>query len=131
MRTLRVPLQIDSGGGLAEATATRDIVEQQILDIVMTNYGERAFRPRYGADLRSFLFSPIRDEVMQIRANEVADLLRSYVVLADIIDVSLAPVSGVGNESTVRLTVRYSIKPSGQVLVLQQTVSGLITEETF
>lgn len=128
MKTLLVPFQINSNGGLATTDDTQRIVEQQILDIIMTNFGERVMRPTYGADLRSFLFSPARADFMQMRSREITELLRAQVQLADIVNVSMSNVPT--SDSTVRLRIDYAIKPSKQVITLSHTISGLITEET-
>ncbi len=128
MRTLRVPFQIDSGGGLSEVSDTQTIVEQQMIDVLMTNFGERIMRPRYGANLRGFLFSPTRQDFMALKSGEAQDLLRAVVTLADIVNVRMIDV--VGNDSTVKLQVYYRIKPSQQLLLLDHTIDGLVTQET-
>lgn len=129
MRTLKLPFQIDSNGSLAIASTTREIVEQQIVDLLMTNRFERTMRPEYGADVAGFLFSPVAELALNIKAGEVRALLQRQVVLADILNVTMSPAPG--TVSTVRLDVVYSIRPNTEVFTLTQTVTGLATEESF
>lgn len=128
MKTLRTPLQIDSRGGLATTISTADIIAQQIKDILMTNSFERVMNPTYGADLRSFVFHPARQQLMNVKADEVRSLLTRSVLLAKIIDVTIS--SSPQRESTLDVVVTYSISPSSTVLQLSTTITGLVTEET-
>ena len=34
-------------------------IKQAIVNLLLTNKGERAFKPEYGSDIRSFLFEPL------------------------------------------------------------------------
>ncbi len=34
-------------------------IKQSIVNLLMTNKGERAFKPDYGSDIRSYLFEPL------------------------------------------------------------------------
>lgn len=129
MKTLTVPFQIDSRGGIATTSSTQRIVEQQIVDILMTSRFERIMNPDYGAALMEFIFTPIRDQLLGVKADEVQQLLNSLVQLATIRVVRLIPQEAA--ESTLLLTVLYSIDPSPTVFELTRTVTGLVTDETL
>lgn len=129
MRTLKVPFQIDSNGSLAVVATTREIVEQQIVDLLMTNRYERTMRPDYGADMTGFLFSPAFGVGLGVKAAEVRTLLAGAVRLAEIVEVTMVPKPG--SPSTVMLNVSYSIRPNTEVFTLTQTLTGLATEEGF
>lgn len=124
-----MPFQIDSNGSLATVSTTREIVEQQIVDLLMTNRFERTMRPQYGADVAGFLFSPIAELALNIKAGEIKSFLQSQIALAEIVHVTMQPAQSA--PSTVRLDVGYSIRPNTEVFTLTQTVDGLATEETF
>jgi phage baseplate assembly protein W len=128
MKTLLVPFQIDSRGGLAQTASTQQIVEQQIVDILMTSRFERIMNPDYGAALMEFIFTPVRNVLLRSKAEEVRTLLNALVLLASIEVVELEPVPG--EESTLSLTVLYRIDPSPTVFTLTRTITGLVTDET-
>lgn len=128
MKTLRVPLQIDARGGLAVAEDTRSIVEQQITDILVTAHYERIMDPSYGAGVPEFVFTPIRTALLQTRAGEIRAHLSSIVALADIVSVRITESQG--QNATLALDVRYTVRPSTQVFSVRQTVSGIVTDET-
>lgn len=129
MKTLKIPFQIDSRGGVATVSTTREIVAQQITDLLVTNKFERLMNPLYGADVRGFLFNRIDQMSLSLKAGEIQTLLQTRVKLANVIQVVMSPV--VGSSSSVVVAVSYTITPSPEVHTVQQTVSGLVTEETF
>lgn len=47
-----------------------EIVRGQVIDALMTNQGERVFKPQYGCDVQSALFDP-RDELTRHDAGAV------------------------------------------------------------
>jgi phage baseplate assembly protein W len=129
MKTLKVPFSIDSRGGLATIDNAPRIVEQQIADLLVTARYERPMNPGYGLGVPEFVFSPIRQALLAQRAAEIKAGLAAVVQLADIIEVTITPSPDV--DTRLVLDVRYSIRPSPQVFSMQQTVTGLATDESF
>lgn len=129
MRTLRVPFAIDSRGGFAMVDNTNAIVEQQIADLLATAHYERPMNPAYGLGVPEFVYSPIRQSLLAQRSAEIKAALASVVQLADIVEVTITPSPD--NDTRLLLDVRYSVRPSPQVFSMQQTVTGLATDESF
>ena len=65
MRALLFPFHLAPGGKLAETSNYAQIVRGQVIDALMTNLGERVFRPRYGCDIQAALFDP-SDELVRV-----------------------------------------------------------------
>ena len=63
MKAISFPFRFVSGN-IAATTTYDEIVRGQIIDALMTNQGERVFRPRYGCDIQAALFDP-RDELVR------------------------------------------------------------------
>jgi phage baseplate assembly protein W len=129
MKTLRIPLQVNAQGGFSTVTDISTIIEQRITDVLITNFGDRVMRPNHGADLGGFLFSPIMDDLMATKAQEVRDILNRTVGLGVIRSVEMAQV--LGAESSVRVAVTYQAEPGTAPRTAYNTISGLVTEETF
>jgi phage baseplate assembly protein W len=72
MRALQVPFRVQ-GGKVGTTTNYDEIVRGQVIDSLMTNQGERVFRPHYGCDLQSALFDP-RDE---LERQDAASIIRT------------------------------------------------------
>ena len=53
-------------------------IKQSIVNLVLTNKGERLFNPDYGSDIRSFLFEPLDYAVAGIIKNNMQLSLTKY-----------------------------------------------------
>jgi phage baseplate assembly protein W len=126
--TLRIPLQVNAQGGFSTVTDLSTIIEQRITDILVTNFGDRVMRPTHGADLGGFLFSPIMEDLMAVKAQEVRDVLNRGIGVGTIRSVEVAPV--MGTDSSVRVAVTYQAEPGTVPRTTYNTISGLVTEET-
>jgi uncharacterized protein len=89
MRTLLHPFQLAPGGKLAETSDYAQIVRGQVIDALMTNLGERVFRPRYGCDIQSALFDPTDELVRRDAAGQIKKRLEQLVTRAIIRSVTV------------------------------------------
>jgi phage baseplate assembly protein W len=128
MITLRIPLQVNAQGGFSTVTDLATIIEQRITDILVTNFGDRVMRPTHGADLGGFLFSPIMEDLMAVKAQEVRDVLNRTLGVGTIRSVDVEQV--MGTDSSVRVAVTYQAEPGTAPRTTYNTISGLVTEET-
>ncbi len=128
MKTIRLPLQLDHSGRVATTTDPATIIEQQITDMLVTYRGQRVMYPDHGADLEGFIFAPIREDVINLKADEIHGILVRGISFGEIVAVRMAPIAG--TDSTLRLTVYFRLSPTSPVLTLERTVSGFVTEET-
>jgi phage baseplate assembly protein W len=130
MKTLRIPLQLDSRRRLAVASSTPDVVRSQILDILVTARGERQFRPSYGGGVPEMLFGNIDPAVFGAKENDIKAVLTSLVRGGTIVSVQLSETDN-REDGTLIVTVLFSLIPGGELFTAQQTFTGLVTEETF
>lgn len=128
MKTIRLPLQLDNTGRVSITDDPATIIEQQIIDLLVTYRGQRVMLPDHGADLEGFIFSPIRDEVLALKADEIHGVLTRGISFGEIVAVRMAPIPDA--DTSIRLTVYYRLSPTSPVLQLERIVSGLVTEET-
>lgn len=89
MRAFLYPFQIAPGGKLAETSDYAQIVRGQVIDALMTNLGERVFRPRYGCDIQAALFDPTDDLVRRDAAGQIKHRLEQLVTRAIIRSVTV------------------------------------------
>ena len=129
MQTLRIPLQLDSRRRLAVASDGADVMRSQILDMLVTARGERVFRPTYGAGVPEMLFGNIDPMIFKVKEKDIKNFLSSRLVAGVIEDVTLAQKDG--EESTLIVSVSFSLLPGGEVFTVSQTFTGLVTEESF
>ena len=128
MKTILLPLQLDYTGRVAITDDPSTILEQQITDLLVTYRGQRVMRPDHGADLEGFIFAPLRDDIINLKADEVHGVLTRGIAFGEIVAVRMSPMQDA--ESSVRLTVFYRLSPTSAVRQVERTVSGFVTEET-
>jgi chromosome condensin MukBEF complex kleisin-like MukF subunit len=129
MKTIRTPFQIDNTGRVALTNDPATIIEQQITDILVTYRGQRVMLPEHGADLEGFIFAPMRDDVLALKADEVHGILTNGISFGEIVAVRMVPIEG--TESSIRLQVYYRLSPTSPVQTIDRTVTGFVTEETL
>ncbi len=93
-------------------------VRSSIVNLIKTNYYERKFKPRLGANLTRFLFENLTPIVLdEIRSN-IATCLANDEPRADVIDITVS--STVNNQVDVSIT--YSLKNSLQVFDINMNI---------
>ena len=66
-------------------------IKQAIVNVLLTNKGERLMNPRYGSDIRSFLFEPLDYGTgFQIKAN-IRDTLERFEPRISVLDIKCTP----------------------------------------
>ena len=66
-------------------------IKQAIVNVLLTNKGERLMNPRYGSDIRRFLFEPLDYGTgFQIKAN-IRDTLDKFEPRISVLDIKCTP----------------------------------------
>jgi hypothetical protein len=78
MRALSVPFRI-TGTKIGSTSEYTEIVRGQVIDALMTNQGERVFRPLYGCDIQAALFDPSDELSRYDAAAIITERLRNLV----------------------------------------------------
>ena len=108
------PFHFDGQGRTAstgEEAHIRDLIEQ----VLFTMPGERVNRPDFGSGLMQLVFAPSSDELATATQFLVQSALQQW--LGDLITVEGVEV--IGEESTLSVTVQYSIRRNQQQRVAQ------------
>lgn len=92
-----------------------------VRNIVMTNFGERRFTPKFGSDVLSQLFEPLDDMTAMNIKEEITASLTNYEPRVKIDFVNVVPnFSNDGFDVTIRFYLLNSIKPITTALFLQR-----------
>ncbi len=119
MTQVDYPLHFDSRGHTAQTTDDkhiRDLIEQ----VLFTAPGERVNRPTFGSGLMQLVFAPNSDELAAATQFLVQGALQQW--LGDLIQVEAVKVEN--QESTLQITVQYTIRRSQQSQVAQFSRGG-------
>jgi uncharacterized protein len=101
-----IPLQIDSTGGIAEATDA-DKIRLSVLTILGTQPGERLMRPSFGCPLRNLAFAPLNAATANLAQFYVQDALTRWEVQA-------SAITDQDGQPRLLVNVHYHVSASGQ-----------------
>lgn len=92
-----------------------------VRNIIMTNFGERRFTPKFGSDVLSQLFEPLDDMTAMNIKEEIITSLTNYEPRVKIDYVNVVPNFSLdGFNVTIRFYLLNSIKPITTALFLQR-----------
>lgn len=135
MTTLVVPFRFARGRAAITSDA-RQIAEQQIVDILVTNPPERVMRPDYGAGIAKHLFDPLDDLVLADASTEALSRMGNLTV-ARVHSVRVR--AGANNNSyqtdgdspsAIAVDVDYSLPESPTTFTFSTPLMTVISQET-
>lgn len=98
-------------------------VKQSVKTILQTNYGERPFQPRFGADLRSKIFDNYTvDENEFFIADAVKDAIRDFEPRAKVLNVI---VSEQPDRNFLGVTVEFQVVDTEEIVSLETSISRI------
>jgi phage baseplate assembly protein W len=104
------PFHVGDDGRSAAPASLDDHVRGEIIQLLLTNAGERPFLPRFGGGLRRMVFNRNDDVTAGMVKAVLAQNLSRW--LGQRIDVDLLEVTA--NESTLNVDLRYHVIATGE-----------------
>jgi phage baseplate assembly protein W len=99
-----------NGPGVFNSTyTTKDQVKSNLVNLLLTDVGERVMNPNFGCDLRKFLFEGITDNNSELLINSLTDSISVFVPQVTVRDIILDPSP---DSNSVNLTVNYILNIS-------------------
>jgi phage baseplate assembly protein W len=91
--------------------STYDQIKSNLINLLLTNKGERLYNPEFGADLKTILFEGITEET-----NTIIKTLINTNVAIFVPEVTITNLSIVKDEdhNTISITIQYRINISGK-----------------
>ena len=111
MRSLAYPLRVDQG--LAEVRQEADTgrhVDQMLRQLLLTDPGERAYRPEFGCGIRRMVFAPLNESsanLAQVTILTALETFLSTVITTDQVEVRF-------QSETIEIRIVYRLKTSGE-----------------
>jgi phage baseplate assembly protein W len=106
-RHLAFPFRIGSDGRTAAPTSDAEHVRDELLQLLLTNPGERLFLPEFGGGLRRLVFEPASDVLRGVVKARITQQLSRWLghrLTVELIEVTL-------ENSLLEVTVKY--RPAG------------------
>lgn len=90
--------------------STKDQIKNNLLNVLLTNKGERIENPNFGCDVRKFIFEFITSSNTEAIKRLILDSISYYVPEVVILDIQATPDE---DHNTIMLKIDYQIKISG------------------
>ena len=113
--TPKLPLRPDPTDGFyGQITKHKDLVKQNLKNLLLTVPGERIMDPDFGVGLKAYLFSNQSDQVVGDIKSKIYEQVELYMPFVSIVDVSIQdPLGDLPNADPNRIDMRiiYEIIP--------------------
>jgi phage baseplate assembly protein W len=109
-RHLAFPFHVGNDGRIAAPASLDDHVRGEIIQLLLTNSGERPFLPQFGGGLRRMVFNRNDDVTAGMVKSVLAQNLSRW--LGQRINVELLEVTA--DDATLNVDLRYSVIATGE-----------------
>ena len=100
-----------NGGGVFKSTfSTKDQIKSNLINLLLTNKGERVFNPEFGADIRRVLFEGITEDTSVLIQNLITTNVNFFIPEVNVIDVVVEPNE---DNNSYNIILKYSLAISG------------------
>jgi phage baseplate assembly protein W len=108
---LGVSLPFNGPSGPFNSTySTKTQIKSNLINLLLTNKGERVFNPEFGADLKTILFEGITEDTSELIKELINFNVSIFVPEVQIIDILVSPASEYNNNS-ISITIKYKFIP--------------------
>ena len=102
-----------NGGGVFNSTyTTKDQIKSNLINLLLTEVGERVMNPNFGCELRRFLFEGITDFNTEELAASLRNSISIFVPEITVTNIEVAPTSSTNISNTINLTISYYLNIS-------------------
>jgi phage baseplate assembly protein W len=123
-----VPFQIDPAtGGVAYLIDYVAILAQHIETVILTSPTERVMMPTYGSGLPNHVFGPIGSVQNAALAADIRKSVKNWEPAVKILSVQVGANQGLA-QTTLQVTVKFSVVPFTDVNTITVTTGGTITQ---
>jgi phage baseplate assembly protein W len=124
MKSLKIPFRID-GGSVGSTDDLPEIMEQKIINVLVTSKLERLGLPIYGVGIQELVFEDI-DELVELdfKTDTISEILENVTGL-DVMDVRVRQ-----EDTTAKVTVYYRLPLEASRSVSVTASAGFLNEES-
>ena len=104
-----VSLPFNGPGVFNKTYTTKDQIKSNLINLLLTDVGERVMNPTFGCNLRRFLFEGITNENIEAVTTSLGNSIAAFIPEINVTNIEVIPVS---DSNTVDLTISYYFKIS-------------------
>jgi phage baseplate assembly protein W len=101
-----VSLPFNAPGVFNKTYSTKDQIKSNLINLLLTDKGERIMNPEFGADLRRSLFDNITDSNIELLKLKIVDAINIFIP-----EIELGTVDVIANPdyNTLDITINYRL----------------------
>ena len=97
-------------GPFNKTYSTQDQIKSNLINLLLTNKGERVFNPEFGANLKKVLFEGITEDLIPSIQTLIAENVFMFIPTIDLINIVVNPDV---ERNSLSITINYKLKISG------------------
>ena len=97
-------------GPFNKTYSTKEQIKSNLINLLLTNKGERVFNPEFGADIRRVLFEGITEDTSALIQNLITTNVNYFIPEVNVVDVEVEPNE---DNNSYNITLKYSLVISG------------------
>jgi len=90
--------------------STKEQIKSNLINLLLTNKGERVFNPEFGANIKKALFEGINDNISELLRMLITTNVGIFIPEVEIIDIIIDLIK---DENTINITLKYKMVISG------------------
>ena len=99
-----------NGSGVFKSTyTTKDQIKSNLINLLLTDTGERIMNPNFGTNLKRFLFEGITDSSLDLLKNNILISILNYISEITVTNIILVPDT---DNNLINLTIEYYLNIS-------------------
>jgi phage baseplate assembly protein W len=99
-----------NGPGVFKSTyTTKDQIKSNLVNLLLTDTGERIMNPNFGTNLKRFLFEGITDNSLDLLKNNILISILNYISEITVTNITLVPDT---DNNLINLTIEYYLNIS-------------------
>jgi len=107
---ISLPFNGPNGKPFNSTFSTKDQIKSNLINLILTNKGERVFNPEFGADLKRILFEGITESTISSAKRQITDNINIFVPDAIVNEIEIIPDE---DKNILSITIKYSLRISG------------------
>jgi len=97
-------------GPFNKTYSTKEQIKSNLINLLLTNKGERVFNPEFGADIKKVLFEDITEDTSALIQNLITTNVNYFIPEINVVDVVVDPNE---DNNSYNIVVKYNLVISG------------------
>lgn len=106
-----VGLPFNKNSAFKSTYSTKEQIKYNLINLLLTNKGERIENPEFGADLKKELFEFIDENTFDVIKDKITNSVAIFIPEVTLTNIVITPLT---DQNTVNINIEYYIKISGE-----------------